>query len=509
SKNTTLELAMQPLHRAWLYKLDAAIAMRVLYGNTQATLHSSWRELASNVKSFRVQLRGQRLPELGELFQSRLPNFLRYDISAKLFLADDNLTGTQILIETPTSFVTGALFYQWPEHTLPVLRLRLAHSTFDVAEMKAAFATNAIVDAALRTTLIPDQPMAAFLDIPLAMDIVGANININEPALPVNKLDFNLRIAPGIIDAKYRIDEISKGRINGALLMASAPQDVALKFNMDVKNFDYGHALSRAGINNNIMGTADATVDFIGRGATIKSLLRNANARIDINGGKGVIVNRYLRLWGDDIVRQFLPGNWLQDEQSKLNCAYARLHLNDGALRAEAMVLDTEHITVVGGGGLDMASEKLDFVLTPNPKNPSLLSLATPVRIRGNLVQPEIATHKMATLWTIGTLAVGVANPVVLLARFANLGNLGEDACRQSAVDAAPHEPSVPVKLVKHLNSLVTLVQRPFDRLPDLDLGKAMGYLGIDVTQEAPQDANGWTPPFSRSTAMEDPAARK
>ena len=204
---------------------------------------------------------------------------------------------------------------------------------------------------------------------------------------------------------------------------------------------------------------------MVGFGVGLRELLTHADGRLEIVGEKGVLVDKYLRLWGEDIVRQVIPTNWFEKEQTNLNCVVGRFNMQDGKLKSDAILVDTERVTIAGTGVIDLANEQLEFVLTPDPKQASLISLATPVKIGGSLAKPEVQPHKLGTAWTIGSLLVGLGNPTLLLTRFAKLGSLGQNPC----LDVIGKEDwEGQSSVLKSFKDAFQLFQRPLDKLPDL-----------------------------------------
>jgi AsmA family protein len=70
------------------------------------------------------------------------------------------------------------------------------------------------------------------------------------------------------------------------------------------------------------------------------------------------------------------------------------------------MLLDTAKVTVQGTGTIDLGSERIALVLTPQPKERSLISLATPIDVGGTLAAPSLSPDRLA-------LAKGAAGAVI------------------------------------------------------------------------------------------------
>ena len=99
---------------------------------------------------------------------------------------------------------------------------------------------------------------------------------------------------------------------------------------------------------------------------------------------------------------------------------------------------------ITGTGQVSLANETLDIVLKPVPKDWSILSLRSPLRIGGTFSSPSAGPDKGALAGRAGiALALAVINPLLALAATVETGP-GEDAdC--SAVLALAGKPKVAV----------------------------------------------------------------
>ena len=87
----------------------------------------------------------------------------------------------------------------------------------------------------------------------------------------------------------------------------------------------------------------------------------------------------------------------------------------DGEVQSDAILFDTDRITVGGFGTLDLGTEKVDLILTPQPKNPTLVSLGVPVRISGSLADPDVTSNKLRIAQGGGWYLLGLINPIGLV----------------------------------------------------------------------------------------------
>jgi uncharacterized protein involved in outer membrane biogenesis len=63
------------------------------------------------------------------------------------------------------------------------------------------------------------------------------------------------------------------------------------------------------------------------------------------------------------------------DEAAEIRCAVAAVHVQQGILKPDFLVIDTSAVVISGEGSVDLRNEKFDLELTAKSKQPSLLAL--------------------------------------------------------------------------------------------------------------------------------------
>ena len=82
-------------------------------------------------------------------------------------------------------------------------------------------------------------------------------------------------------------------------------------------------------------------------------------------------------------------------------------------------ILDTDRLLVNGEGGIDFASERIDFTIAPTAKEASLMNLLVPIKIEGKLASLDVYAHpagvaKNALGFAIGgILANGLVSEII------------------------------------------------------------------------------------------------
>jgi len=164
-----------------------------------------------------------------------------------------------------------------------------------------------------------------------------------------------------------------------------------------------------------------------GHGNSMAQMLGGASGDVAVLMGKGEISNillEFLGLDGGEIIKFLLLG----DRNVVLRCAAAAFDVKQGLMNSKVIVLDTTDTVINGKGQVSLTNETLDILLKPEPKDKSILSLRSPLKIGGTFAAPTAGPDKVALGARAGlAIALGVVNPFLALLATIETGP-GQDA---------------------------------------------------------------------------------
>ena len=203
------------------------------------------------------------------------------------------------------------------------------------------------------------------------------------------------------------------------------------------------------------LGKISGQIDLKGRGNSAALMLGSASGDVAVMMGKGEISNillEFVGLDGGEVIKFFLRG----DRNVQLRCAAAAFEVKQGLMSSKTIVLDTTDTVINGSGNISLANETLDITLNPQPKDRSILSLRSPLKIAGSFAAPSAGPDKAALAGRAGVaLALGLINPLLALAATVETGP-GQDAdCRQVLALAADPKAKAQPPLQKPQGSAV------------------------------------------------------
>ena len=196
-------------------------------------------------------------------------------------------------------------------------------------------------------------------------------------------------------------------------------------------------------------GKVSGRIGLKGRGNSMAQMLGSASGDVAVLMGKGELSNillEYMGLDGGEIIKFLLVG----DRNVQLRCAAAAFEVKQGLMSSKVILLDTSDTVIDGSGQISLKNETLDIVLKPQPKDKSILSLRSPLKIGGTFAAPTAGPDKTALAGRAGlAIALGVINPLLALLATIETGP-GQDADCSAALGVATNPkakaPAVPLK---------------------------------------------------------------
>lgn len=173
------------------------------------------------------------------------------------------------------------------------------------------------------------------------------------------------------------------------------------------------------GLKVNLFSGEDATLDMIppmnlevnlgGQGESQRAIASSLNGSLRLTQGEGRIINSMIgRVSGDFLAELFDSLNPLseQEEFTDFDCSLVAIDFNDGMGEINGLLFQSEKLTVVGGGDLDLNTERLNIEFNTKPREGFGLSadmFVTPfVKVTGTLKEPGIGLDSRGVLLSGG-----------------------------------------------------------------------------------------------------------
>jgi len=176
--------------------------------------------------------------------------------------------------------------------------------------------------------------------------------------------------------------------------------------------------------------SGDATIR--GTGNSVAALLGNGNGNLKLLMNDGLVSRDLMEILGLN-VGNFLVGQIFGDDEVRVNCAAANIDLVNGVARPQIFAFDTENAVINITGTASMASEQLDLTINPESKGIRIVTLRSPLYVRGSFKDPD-AGVKAGPLIARGAVAAALATLVTPAAALLALISPSEGQANQCQV---------------------------------------------------------------------------
>ena len=378
---------------------------------------------------------GKNLGELGPLFDTQLPDLGPFRINGQLSGSDKWLE-----LKSFSATVDQSDFAGWAKLEFgkrPRVTVRLESGLVDFTRiMDQARGGKKAEESKAEAGKAGGARRALFSDEPLPFDLLDAvdadiafkarNLKARDAALEFGQLALRLDAGDLRVDkleATYQGAKVS-ANLN---LTAGTPSTVALRFL--VQGFDLGRFLKETHTSQDVEGQVDLAADLKSRGNSRHRLMANLDGITGAVIGKGY-VPRFLDLLAQDLSRRVIPIWGRHKKAGELNCGVIQFTNKEGIGTSDAFLFDTQLAILKGDGEINLATEQLDFVLSPKPKDKSLFSLATKLHVGGSIldprVRPDVASVAKKGVEALSSLVLG---PAGLLVPFMSAGARHQHPC--------------------------------------------------------------------------------
>ena len=158
------------------------------------------------------------------------------------------------------------------------------------------------------------------------------------------------------------------------------------------------------------LGEMNGDADFRGTGNSVAALLGTSNGNLKLLMNDGLISRNLMEIAGLN-VGNYVIGKIFGDDEVRVNCAAANLDLVNGVARLQIFAFDTENALVNVTGTASFASEQLDLTINPESKGVRIVTLRSPLYVRGTFKNPQ-AGVKPGPLIARGAVAAALATLV-------------------------------------------------------------------------------------------------
>ncbi|MEE7559141.1 AsmA family protein [Xanthomonas sp. Kuri4-2] len=265
--------------------------------------------------------------------------------------------------------------------------------------------------------VLPDHPYDLSKLRSMDADVRWRAHRINAPSLPLDDMDAHLTLDDGLLELKPLNFGVAGGDIRSNIRMDARKPVISTHLQASIRKLNLGRLFPDAKLVDQAGGAIGGEVDVTGRGNSVAAMLGTSDGNIAFGMGRGHISNLIMELAGLDVT-ETLKYLITKDPEIPLRCAFGDFGVRDGLMTSRSMAIDTTDTIILGEGTISLKDEKLDLLLRPRPKDRSILSFRSPLRIGGSFKDPSFRPDFKA-LGARGAIALALATiapPAALLA---------------------------------------------------------------------------------------------
>lgn len=178
------------------------------------------------------------------------------------------------------------------------------------------------------------------------------------------------------------------------------------------------------------LGEVNADASLSGTGNSIAAMMASANGEVKGAVTQGTVSKFILEAAGLNVPNAVFA-KLFGDKQVQLNCLAADFDVKSGLMQTEYFVMDTDDAVVAVDGTINLSSEAMNLDIRPKTKGLRIISLRSPLYVKGTFKNPDIGLYKGALAAKAGgAVALGVLTPLAAVIPLINPG-------RTEAIDCA------------------------------------------------------------------------
>jgi uncharacterized protein involved in outer membrane biogenesis len=272
---------------------------------------------------------------------------------------------------------------------------------------------------------------------------------IREAAVPIEDLELDLALTDSVLKLTPLRFGIAGGDLAANIKLDGRQQPMHADIDMKSRHLQLRELFPTTEAMKSSEGEVNGSAELKATGNSIASLAGSADGQMHLFIDRATVSKFLLEAAGLNIANVVVT-KLFGDRQVKLNCAAADFNINDGVMKTDGFIVDTEEALIDINGDINLGDEKLGLKVKPQTKGLRILSLRAPLYVDGTFKDPDVSLDKgVLALRGGGAVALGaVALPAALVPLIATgNANLKDDngcvAILQKSRDATAAQTSI------------------------------------------------------------------
>jgi uncharacterized protein involved in outer membrane biogenesis len=244
--------------------------------------------------------------------------------------------------------------------------------------------------------IFPDQPYSLERLRAMDADVRLRAKRILAPNLPIDDLNARLSLKDGVLKFEPTVFGVANGRVEIYSTFDASKRLPKVNIDARLMQLDLKRFLGNSSFAQKTIGTIGGRIALSGNGESFRELMATASGNTFLVMSGGEISELLVELAGLDVTHMLVVV--VRGEKLiPIRCALLDLQGENGQMGVQTLVVDTANSVVSGEGKIDLRDEKVNFVVIPEPKNFSPLSLRSFIRVTGGFKNVSVFPDPIKT----------------------------------------------------------------------------------------------------------------
>lgn len=225
-------------------------------------------------------------------------------------------------------------------------------------------------------------------------------------SLPLSNLSTHLKLNDGDLLLDPLRFGVAGGNLNSTIRLEGDKSPMQGRVDMHARGLQLKELVPNVQSMKKSLGQLNGDAKLTGTGNSVAALLGTSNGEMKLLINDGVISRGLMEIAGLN-VGNYVVAKLFGDDEVAINCAAADVNIKSGLARPNLLVFDTENALINITGTTNFANERLDLSIDPQSKGVRVLTLRSPLYVRGTFKNPD-AGVKPGPLIVRGAAAVAL-----------------------------------------------------------------------------------------------------
>ncbi len=238
---------------------------------------------------------------------------------------------------------------------------------------------------------------------------------VRDAALPIDTLSTHVVMDNGVLHLDPLSFDMADGQVNSNLTLDGSKSPMQGTIRLRARHLKLKELFPTFEPMRTSFGEINGDAALEASGNSVSALMGTATGEVKLLMNDGAISKTLLETAGLN-VGNIIIGKLFGDKTVKINCAASDLTASHGLFDTRLFVFDTEDAVINIDGTVNFANEKLDLDVRPHSKGVRILSLRSPLYVKGTLKNPDVGVQPgPLILRGGGAVALAVLAPVAAL----------------------------------------------------------------------------------------------